>query len=190
LIILSVITIGTGQPVVAQIYRIGAGISFATGFEFNGIEIGNPGAKVKTWIALDKRSTIHIVPTLSAFNKNRIEAGYYSLTNYMFMGDLDGQYLIYKEGTLGLIAFTGVNFTYLSSVVAQTDPKYPIPDYAPDSQNELAVGGNIGAGLELRMASQWDMNVIGKYIVSKHSQFLISVEGVYYFKSRRKAYRR
>jgi hypothetical protein len=174
----------------AQVYRVGAGLCFASGFRYNSNEIGNPGVKVKTWIALDKRSTIHIVPTLTAFNSNILDAGMYTLTNYMFMGDLDGQYMVYKESTLKIVVFGGGNLTYLNSVVAQTDDKYPIPDYAPGNKNDYALGGNLGAGLELRLGSQWDMNVSAKYILSKYSQFLISVEGVYYFKSRRRAYRR
>jgi hypothetical protein len=190
IILLLSIIVGVSTPANAQIYRMGAGLCFASGFEFNSIEMGNPGVKVKTWIALDKLSTIHIVPTLVAFNRNVMDAGFFSVTNYMFMGDLDGQYLVYKDRTLKIIVFGGGNFTYLNSVVGQTDPKYPIPEHAPGDDNDYAIGGNLGAGLELRMGSKWDMNVSTKYIISKYSQFIISVEGVYYFKSRRKAYRR
>ena len=190
-IIVSILIItGISYNLSAQIYRIGAGLCFASGFRYNLSETGNPGLKVKSWIALDRQSTIHIVPTLTAFNRNILDAGYYSLTNYMFMGDLDGQYMVFKEGTLKIVVFGGGNVTFLNSVVAQLDEKYPIPDYAPDSENDIAFGGNLGAGLELRMASQWDMNVSAKYILSRYAQFIISVEGVYYFKSRRRAYRR
>jgi len=152
--------------------------------------MGNPGVKVKTWIALDRKSTFHIVPAITGFNRNVLELGYYDINNYMFMGDLDAQYMLFKEGTLKIVAFAGANFTYLNSVVAQTDPKYPIPEYAPGDVSEISPGANLGAGLELRMAAHWDMNVSAKYIMSKYSQVLISVEGVYYFKSRRRAYRR
>ena len=177
-------------PATAQIYRIGAGLAFASGYTFNSVEIGNPGVKAKTWIALDRKSTIHIVPTLSAFNRNVLDGGYFRVNNYLFMADVDGQYMTFKEGTLKVVVFAGGNLSYLVSVVEPTDPKYPIPEYAPGDASELAIGANLGAGLELRMGSQWDMNVSAKYILARYSQFLISVEGVYYFKSRRKAYRR
>ena len=190
LIVSLLVITGISSNLTAQIYRMGAGLCFASGFQYNSTEMGNPGLKVKTWIALDRKSTIHIVPTITAFNRNVLDAGNFSLTNYMFMGDLDGQYMVLKEGTLKIVVFAGGNLTYLNSVVAQTDPKYSIPDYAPDNENVLAVGGNLGAGLELRMSSKWDMNISTKYILSKYSQFIISVEGVYYFKSRRRAYRR
>ena len=190
LIISLLIINGFYMDLPAQVYRAGAGLCFASGFRFNSSEIGNPGVKVKTWVALDRRSTIHIVPTLSVFNRNLLDAGMYTLTNYMFMGDLDAQFMVYSENTLKVVVFGGGNFTFLNSVVAQADEKYPVPDYAPGSDQDYAFGGNLGAGLELRLGRQWDMNVSSKYILSKYSQFLISVEGVYYFKSRRKAYRR
>jgi hypothetical protein len=181
---------GISHNLSAQVYRVGGGLCFASGFIYNYNEMGNPGLKLKTWIALDRKSTIHIVPSITAFNLNVLEAGNYSLTNYMFLGDLDGQYMVFKEGTLKIVVFAGGNLSYLNSVVAQSDPKYPIPEYAPGNKNDLVLGANLGAGLELRMGAQWDMNISGKYILSKYSQFLISVEGVYYFKSRRRAYRR
>ncbi|MEN8157943.1 MAG: hypothetical protein ABFS10_13410 [Bacteroidota bacterium] len=179
---------GFSNSVSAQIYRVGAGLSFASGYEFNNSDVGNPGFKIKTWIPLDRKSTLNIVPTLSAFNRSVMDAGRYSIMNYLFMGDLDGQYMFYEERTLKMVVFAGANFTYLNSVIAQNDPKYPIPDTAPGDLSDYAIGGNLGAGLEMRLAPRWDMNVSVKYILSKYSQFIISVEGVYYFKSRRSAY--
>jgi hypothetical protein len=173
----------------AQIYRIGAGLNFASGFKLNAIETGNPGITLKTWIALDKRSTIHIVPSLTAFYPNTLDISLYSLRNLMFQGDLNGQYQLFKEGTIGLVVMAGGNFTYVQETISQADPKYPIPEYAPNDSAAYAIGANVGAGLELRMAPKWDMNVSIKYIISKYSQFIISAEGVYYFKSRRRAYR-
>ncbi len=190
IILCVVIITGIHHNLSAQIYRVGAGLCFASGFQYNSSEIGNPGFKVKTWVALDRKSTIHIVPTLTAFNRNILDAGSYTLTNYMYLGDLDGQFVVFKEETLKIVVFGGANATFLHSVVAQVDEKYPIPEYAPEDESDFALGGNIGAGLELRMGSKWDMNISAKYILSKYSQFILSIEGVYYFKSRRKAYRR
>ena len=185
-----VIITGVSAELSAQIYRVGAGLCFGSGIEYNSSEMGNPGFRVKTWVALDRRSTMHIVPSFTVFNPSVRNAGSYTISNYEYQGDLDGQFMVFHEGTLKIVVFGGANITYLNSVVAQVDEKYPIPDYAPDDQSDLVFGANIGAGLELRMGAKWDMNISGKYTFSKYSHFIISIEGVYYFKSRRKAYRR
>ena len=67
---------------IAQVHRIGGGLAFASGAEFNYGETGNPGLTVKTWLALNKRSTFHIMPSISVYNRYRLETGYSILTNY------------------------------------------------------------------------------------------------------------
>jgi len=171
----------------AQVQRIGAGFSFTSGTTFNYGETGNPGLTLKTWVTLDKRGAFHIVPSISAYNRYRLETGYSILTNYMFHGDLNAQYAVFQEGTVRAIVFGGGNFTYLTSAYEQL---VAIGDQTITDDSDYAIGGNLGAGLELRMASKWDFNVSGKYIFSKYPQFVISVEAVYYFKGRRRAYRR
>ena len=170
-----------------QIHRIGAGFSFSSGAEFNYGETGNPGLVVKTWLALNKSSTLLLVPSLTAYNPYKLETGYSILTNLMFQGDMDLQYAFFQEGTVRAIAFAGGNLTYLNSNYEQliiiSDP--PITD-----ASDFAPGANVGAGLELRMAPKWDFNINGKYLFSRYSQFIISVQGVYYFKNRRRPYGR
>ena len=171
----------------AQVHRIGGGLAFASGVDFNYGETGNPGIILKTWIALDKRSVFNIVPSISAFNRFKLETGYMILTNYMFQGDLDAQYLVFQEGTVRAVVFGGGNFTYLTSFY---EPLVITGNETITDKSEYSLGGNLGAGLELRMAPQWDFLVSGKYLFSKYSQFIISVQAVYYFKSRRRAYKR
>ena len=93
----------------------------------------------------------------------------------------------FEEGTVKAVAFGGGNFTYLTSdyeplVITGNETITDLTDYA--------IGAQVGSGLELRMAPKWDFNVSGKYLFSKYPQFIISVQAVYYFKSRRRAYRR
>ena len=171
----------------AQVHRIGGGLAFASGAEFNYGETGNPGLTVKTWLALNKRSSFHIMPSISVFNRYRLETGYSILTNYMFQGDLNAQYAFFQEGTVRAIVFGGGNFTYLASFY---EPIVITGNESITDQTDYAIGANVGAGLELRMAPKWDFNVSGKYLFSKYSQFIISVQAVYYFKSRRRAYGR
>ena len=99
---------------------------------------------MKTWIALDKRSTIHIVPTITVFNRNIRDAGSYTLTNYMYMGDVDGQFVVFHEETLKIVVSAGGNVSHLNSLIAQADEKYPIPEYAPDNKSDMVLGANLG----------------------------------------------
>ena len=170
-----------------QIHRIRAGFSFPSANEFNYGETGNPGLFVKTWLAVNKASTLYVVPSITAYNRYKRSTGYSNLTNYMFHGDLDFQYTFFSEGTVKAMAIAGGNVSYLTS---NYEPLVVTVNETITDATDLAFGGNIGAGLELRMAPKWDFNISGKYIISTYSQFIISVSGVYYFKSRRGAYRR
>jgi len=171
----------------AQVHRVGGGLSFASGVDYNSGETGNPGLTLKTWLALNKPSTLHIVPSVTGYFPYSRETGYSILTNYMFHGDLNLQYAFFQEGGVKVVGFGGGNFSYLASSYESLsentiETNGDVSDYA--------FGGNIGAGLELRMAPKWDFNVSGKYLFSTYSQFIISVQAVYFFKVRHKAYRR
>ena len=170
-----------------QIHRVGGGFTFSSGAEFNYGETGNPGIVLKTWFALNKASTIHIVPSVTAFNRYKLETGYSILTNLMFQGDLDVQYTFFQEGNVKTVAFGGGNVSYLNS---DFEPIVVTGNETITDESDFAIGANVGAGLELRMAPKWDFNISGKYLFSKYSQFIISVQGVYYFKSRRRSYGR
>jgi hypothetical protein len=171
----------------AQISRIGAGFAFSTPTDFNYGETGNPGIVVKTWIILNKPRTLQLSPSVTAFNRYKVETGYSILTNYMFHGDLDLQFTVFQEGNVKLAAFAGGNVMYLTS---DFEPVVVTGNETISDATDLALGGNLGAALELRMAPKWDFFISGKYTFSSYSQFVISVQGVYYFKSRRRSYRR
>lgn len=170
-----------------QVNRIAAGLTFSTPVDFNYGETGNPGLVVKTWVTLNKASTFHFVPSVTAYYRYKSETGYSILTNLMFQGDLDFQYTVFHEGTVRAVAFGGANLTYLNS---DFEPIVVTGNETIADTSDIAIGGNLGAALELRMAPRWDFNISGKYVFSTYSQFVISVQGVYYFKSRRRAYRR
>lgn len=170
-----------------QVNRIAAGLAFSSGTDFNYGETGNPGFMLKTWIAMNKASTLHVVPSVTAYNRYKVETGYSVLTNLMFQGDVDVQYTVFHEGNVNAVAFGGGNVTYLNS---DFEPIIVTGNETITDTADFAIGGNLGMALELRMAPKWDFNISGKYIFSQYSQFVISVQGVYYFKSRRRSYRR
>jgi hypothetical protein len=166
---------------------MGAGLTFSTPVDFNYGETGNPGLTLKTWVTLNKASTFHLVPSVTAYYRYKDETGIYILTNLMFQGDLDFQYTLFQEGTVKAVAFAGGNVTYLNS---DYNPIVVTGNETITDETDLAIGGNLGAALELRMGPKWDFYISGKYVFSKYNQFVISVHGVYYFKSRRRSYRR
>lgn len=170
-----------------QINRIGAGLTFSSPVDFNYGETGNPGLVLKTWVTLNKASTFHIVPSVTGYYPYKVETGYYILTNLMFHGDLDLQYTIFHEGTVKAVAFAGGNVAYLNSDYEQL---YDTGNGTIADTADFALGGNLGGALELRMGPRWDFIINGKYTFSQYSQFVISVQGVFYFKSRRRSYRR
>jgi hypothetical protein len=184
-VLLSVLVFGVDSN--CQVHRISAGFNFASGVEFNHGETGNPGLTFKTWIAVNKPSTLHVVPSVTAYNRYKLETGYSIMTNYMFQGDIDLQFTFFQEGTVKAVAFGGGNYTYLSSYYESLSEN---GNEAIGDEKDYAFGGNIGAGLELQMAPKWDFNVSAKYLFSKYPQFIISAQVVYFFKVRRKAYRR
>jgi hypothetical protein len=172
--------------------RIGAGLKFSTflpSYRFNYLETGNPGLTLKTWITLDKLDKIHIVPSVSAFSPSKRSLPTYIIQDYFFQADLDAQYALLKDMTIKLIVFAGGNYSYMSSTVSQADERYPIVRGAPTDTTGTFFGANVGTGLEMRMSSRFDMNVTIKYTYSKHPLFMISAEGVYYFRTRRKSKR-
>ena len=185
--LLSIILLIASLDVSAQIRRIGAGFTFSTPVDFNYGETGNPGIVLKTWISLNKARTVQLSPSVTAFNRYRVENGYSILTNYMFHGDLDLQFTVFQEGNVKALAFAGGNATYLTS---DFEPIVLTGNETITDATDYAVGGNLGAALELRMSSRWDFFISGKYTFSNYSQFVISVQGVYYFKGRRRPYGR
>lgn len=177
-----------------QVNKAAAGLVFASGLDFNQGETGNPGLVLKTWIDLDKKSRLQLAPSITAFNRyrNLDNTSIYQLATWMLMADLDLQYAIYKSFEMNVVAFAGGNFTYLLSNVKVSDPAYASLPGIPQGDRGFAPGANLGAVLELRMAKQWDGNLMAKYILAQkdYRQFIISVQAVYYFASRRRSYYR
>lgn len=194
----------------AQPDRIGAGLSFAQKIRFNQGDTGNPGLNLKTWIDLDKRKNMNIVPSITVYNPHSVKpnSSYYT-TTYLFHGDLDFQYRFFKEKTLSVVGTAGVNYTHLISTVTML---ISLPD-PPQGDATFAFGPSIGGGLEMRMASHWDFNVGAKYIFpglvykapgtvsifdenqpkllsSPLTALVIEVTAVYYFWDRGRGYRR
>lgn len=194
----------------AQPDRIGVGLTFAEKIRFNTGDTGNPGLNVKTWLKLDKRRTMFIVPSISAYKPHTITHTTNFTTNYLFHADVDFQYSFFTEGTISVMAFTGVNYTHLYSAI---ELRISGATNVPENDALSGFGPNLGAGLEMRMASSWDFNVSAKYawpglqinapntvsiwdenkprlLSSPLTALVIQAQAVYYFKGRGKGWRR
>jgi hypothetical protein len=128
-----------------------------------------------------------LVPSISIYNPYKLKTGYMVLLNYMFHGDVNLHYTIYNQGSVGIVAFGGVNATQLLS---RYTPIVVTGDETLENRDDRFFGGNLGAGLELYMSPKWDLNVSAKYIFSEYFQIVIGVQAAYYFIKRRRAYRR
>ena len=194
----------------AQVERAAAGLSFSQKIRFNNGDTGNPGLNLKTWINLDKRHTMSIVPSVTAYMPHVVtpNSSYYT-TTYLFHGDLDFQYKFFQEKTLSVVAFSGVNYTHI--IVTSTTVADGI--VAPEGGQTHGFGPNLGVGLEMRMSDHWDFNVNAKYafpglqykvsgtqsffnelkpalLSSPLTALVIQAQAVYYFTGRSKGFRR
>src|SRR6056297_2567189 len=185
IILLALMILATGL-LRAQPQRLGAGLTFSTPTRFNGGKTGNPGLNLKTWVQLDKRNTLFLVPSVSVFNPLEKNKTSHIITTYLLHGDLDVHYNFFHDKTVKVIALAGVNYSH---IISRNELLFTPPEPVTDEEH-FAVGGNLGAGLEMRMGPLWDFHVTGKYVFSDIKAFVIQVHAVYYFHSRGKGYRR
>ena len=200
-LILLVTLLMLSPAALSQPERVGAGLSFAAKKRFNGGDTGNPGLNLKGWISLNKRKTMHLIPSLTAFNTLNVSHGNYGTKNFMFHGDLDFQYRLFQENTLSLVAMAGINYTHIYSknYIYKFIPNQEITD-----STWAGLGPSVGAALEMRMSSHIDLILAGRYsfagiqagdpaleqglLIAPLSSPIIQFSAVYYFRSRSKGY--
>ncbi len=199
-LILTLMAIGIPSLIWAQPERFGAGLTFTVKKRFNGGDTGNPGLNLRTWIPVDKRKTLHIVPSVSVFNPHKINHVSHITTTYMFHGDLDVQYTLFHEKSLKLNGLVGMNYTH---ILSRNEIVVTVPEMPVDSTLS-GFGPTVGLTLEMRMSSYWDFIVSGRYsftglragdpaldekfLVAPLSTPVIQVHAVYYLRSRRRGY--
>jgi hypothetical protein len=171
----------------AQSHRLGAGLSFASPVSFNTGETGNPGFSLHYWMPIDRAEFLQLTPSLTVFNPYQLKTGYITLYNYLIQVDLNLQFAMVQQEAIRIIVLGGGNMTQL---ISDYTPGGSSGDETLEDARDNALGVNLGAGLELTMSPQWDLNLSAKYIMSSYAQFVISVQAAYYFKKRHRAYRR
>lgn len=198
ILFLSAVALLVSTYLYAQPERIGAGLTFATKRRFGQSDTGNPGLNIKTWIALDKRMTFHLAPSLTAFNPLTINHTTHLSTSNMFHADLDAQYRVYQDRTLKVIVQAGFHMTYISS---KNEMLISLPEPIEDIRT-MRYGPAGGAALEMRMSSRFDFILSGKYVydgfaiasigdtreLDPSHYPIIQIHGVYYFVDRGRGY--
>jgi len=199
------------NPLIGQPERIGAGLSFSNKrtIFFPGprstlgrSETGNPGLVIRTWVPVNKRMTIHAVPSITGYYPLTISnEGFYYSTAYMLAGDLDFQFQLFHEKTLKLVAFAGANYTWIFTHNKE-NPDFQFNLEIPENDEISGFGPSAGAALEMRMSPFIDFILSGKFTYSflksanPETTFepvsvpVIQVQAVYYFQSRGKGYYR
>jgi len=165
-----------------QIPAIAGGLGFSSGVTMNRLSTGNPAIYGKGYFKINDK--FKIVAGLSTFStkKRSYPSEEATLRNYMFQGDLDIHYSIYKDHPLRFIGIAGLNTTYILSRWKLDE------DLGQDVENKSGfnLGLNIGGGINMFVDNDFDAFVSGKFIVSKYNQFVINVGIIYYFEGLRR----
>ena len=162
----------------AQIDKIAGGLAFSSGVDFNSNSTGNPGIYAKAYVGVVKR--LHLVPSIVIFTPGEAGSTFTSdiRKNYMFQGDLDVQYGLFREDMLKLIGFAGLNMT---GIISKVDENTTL-----ENVSKANPGLNLGAAVEMNVDNSFDAVLSAKYIVSEFDQLIISLGVIYRFDSRKR----
>lgn len=159
----------------AQIDGLSGGLAFSSGIDYNTGTTGNPGFFAKVYVELDKK--LHVVPSIVFFNPYKRSDFSQELRTYMFHGDIDAVYGIYKDKSLRFMGFAGLNTTTIISKwkILESNPGVNLENKA-----DFKPGLNLGGAFQLYVDDSFDAYISGKYVVSTFDQFVINVGVIYY----------
>lgn len=165
-----------------QFTGVSGGLSFSSGIDFNTGTTGNPGIYGRAYYKMNKR--LYLTSSLSVFNRYKRGTFSETLKTYMFQGDLDGTFSLYKDKSLRFVGIGGINATAITS-------KWDIIEETPNSKNlinksEIKPGLNLGGAFQLYVNDDIDAYISAKYIVSSFDQLVINVGAIYYIGGQRR----
>jgi hypothetical protein len=165
----------------AQLTAYSGGLIFSSGVDYNSGTTGNPGLFGKVYFKINNR--FHVVPALAAYNKYKKSDFSKVLKNYMFQGDIDGVYSLYKDKAMRFVGFGGLNLTAIISKweILQEDPNLEL-----NNSSDIKPGFNIGVGLQLYVNSSFDAYISTKYVFSSFNQLVINAGVIYYIGGKRR----
>jgi hypothetical protein len=161
----------------AQFTRIGGGLTFSPGVDNITYKTGNPGFNARAVIDLADR--FWAVPSLTFYvPKSRTSSAGDKQTTMFFSFDGDVTFTLATEQTILFYALAGFNITNLYSSFKSEDPDL-------GSSYEVLPGLNIGTGIEMIVADDFNAFTQIKYVVGKYQHLAISIGVHYYISGRR-----
>ncbi len=174
LIMISAMTLASGQ-----LTKIGGGLGFSSGFQFN----NEDGADHKTGNPIifftgiyELSLPIHLSPSINIYMPHITkfeDVGYSDKLSIMaYSLDINGHYVFNSLDRFEFYGLAGLNFLLLGrkSTYDSVDLLEPIKNKESDN----ALGLNIGAGSYIKVRETFDLFVEVKGIVSSQFQFVAS----------------
>jgi hypothetical protein len=164
----------------AQLEKIGGGLAFSSGINYNYHRTGNPGFWVKPYIKLMPKG--YLAPSITVYNRFKKSTFTESIRNYMFQGDVDFLYQVFRQEEIKIVVMAGLDATGL---ISRYELLVDTGTEGLDNKSDLGLGANAGIGLEMIINDYYDAVLTTKYIAGTYSQFVIDL-GVVYFLSPKK----
>ena len=118
-----------------------------------------------------------VIPSVTLFNRYKKSTFTEQIRNYMFHGDVDLQYEVFKQEEIKIVVMAGLNATGL---ISRYEMLVDTGDEGLDNISDLGLGANIGAGLEMIINNYYDAVLTTKYIAGSYNQFVINLGVLYY----------
>lgn len=160
----------------AQFTKIGAGVTYGTGFHFNNqtglnsVLFRSPFAGIFVTGNYKVSLPLHIVPSFTYFlprnNSYSLPASNFTertrVSSMMF--DINGHYVFNTLSRFEFYALSGLDITFTHLKFLEGNSK----------ESDNALGLNLGAGTCMKLADQFDLSLEIKYLLSKYQQFMVN----------------
>jgi len=178
-IILAIIMISF-SAVNAQFTKAGGGLGFTSGYYFDKVSYdynksGNFNIFLKGIYEISL--PIHISPSITYFFPHVWKMGdiasssRISVNTVMF--DINGHYVFNSLNRFEFYGLAGLDVLLgWKKDVLKVTGSNPFTETYKEKDN--AIGLNLGAGTYFRLTEQLDLNIEAKYLISRHSQFMLN----------------
>jgi len=153
----------------AQFTKIGGGIGYGTGFWFHEMEYDyNRSGHFPIFVEGIYEITVplHVTGRISYFFPN-VTKNYDKVSVSSMMFDINGHYVFNSLDRLEFYGLAGMDF-----LLTWKKTTYESAMSEPITENDNAIGLNLGAGACFKITNQFDLFAEAKYIVSKYGQFM------------------